>query len=96
MVFAGVADRTAAESLRGTVLTAEAIEDPDELWVHELIGATVVDQHGIDRGRVAAVHDGAASDLLVLDDGHIVPVTFVVGHGGGRITIDAPDGIFDL
>ena len=94
--YAEVADRTAAEAMHGAVLSAEAIDDPDELWVHQLFGAVVVDQDGCERGRVAEVQEGVAADLLVLDTGHLVPVTFVVAHAPGRIEVDAPDGLFDL
>jgi 16S rRNA processing protein RimM len=94
--YVEVADRTMAEALHGTVLRAEAIDDPDELWVHELLGAVVVDQDGGERGVVTEVHEGAASDLLLLDTGHLVPVTFVVGKEPGRILVDVPDGLFDL
>jgi len=94
--YAEVADRTAAEALHGAALTAEAIDDPDEMWVHELFGSVVVDQEGIERGTVTEVHEGVAADLLVLDTGHLVPVTFVVAHAPGRIEVDAPDGLFDL
>jgi 16S rRNA processing protein RimM len=47
--FDGVDDRSAAEALTGTVLSAEPIDDPDALWVHQLIGATVVEADGTDR-----------------------------------------------
>ena len=50
--FDGVDDRTAAEALRGVVLRADPIEDPDTLWVHELIGARIVETGGADRGSV--------------------------------------------
>ena len=49
VVFEGVHDRDAADALRNVVLLGEPIDDPDELWVHELIGATVIDQDGIAR-----------------------------------------------
>lgn len=94
--YAEVADRDTAESVHGAVLSAEAIVDPDELWVHELLGSVVVDQDGIDRGIVHEVHEGSVADLLVLDTGHLVPVTFVVGHGPGRVTVEVPEGLFDL
>ena len=94
--YAEVADRTAAEALHGVALSAEAIDDPDELWVHELLGSVVVDQDGCQRGTVCEVHEGVAADLLVLDTGHLVPVTFVVGHGAGRIEVDTPEGLFEL
>jgi 16S rRNA processing protein RimM len=96
VVFAGVADRTAAEALRGRVLTAEPIDDPDELWVHDLVGAEVLEPDGTRRGRVTAVVANPAADLLELDTGALVPLTFVVEHGGGRVVVDPPVGLFDL
>ena len=53
--FTEVQDRDAAESLRGQALRAEPIVDPDELWVHELIGMRVCETDGTERGRVEAV-----------------------------------------
>lgn len=94
--FRGYDTREAAEGLRGTILCAEPIDDPDELWVHRLVGAEVVDQHGVARGHCCEVHAGAASDLLVLDTGALVPVAFVRGQDGDRILVDVPDGLFDL
>lgn len=96
VTFEGVSDRSAAESLRGRTLTAPPLDDTDELWVHELIGTEVVDTDGVVRGVVEAVQDNPASDLLVLDTGHLVPLVFVVDQGEHRITIDPPDGLFDL
>jgi 16S rRNA processing protein RimM len=96
----GVDDRTAAESITGMVVSAEPIEDPDALWVHELIGAGVVEVDGTDRGRCVSVIENPASDLLELESGALVPVTFVtvVEHtaAGVLITIDPPDGLFEL
>ena len=60
VAFDGVDDRSQAGALRGLVLRAAPIADPDELWVHELIGARVVDQSGTDRGLVASVVAGPA------------------------------------
>jgi len=94
--FEGVADRTAAESLRGTVLSAEPIEDEAELWVHELVGSVVRDQGDVDRGTVESVQANPASDLLVLDTGHLVPLVFVTGSRDGVVRVDVPDGLFDL
>lgn len=91
--FAGVDTREGAEALHGLVLSAEPLDDPGALWVHELIGGVVVDQHGTEHGRVAAVEVNPASDLLVLDDGRLVPLTFVVGQDEGRILVDVPDGL---
>jgi len=93
--FDGVTDRSAAEALHGVVLTAEAIEDPGALWVHELVGAEVVDAAGTRLGTVAAVEANPASDLLVLDGGGLVPLTFLVDAEPGRLVVDPPAGLLD-
>jgi 16S rRNA processing protein RimM len=95
--FAGVEDRTAAEALLGVVLSADELPSAtDELWVHELIGAAVVDGTGAAIGEVAAVQANPAHDLLVLADGVLIPVTFVVAHEAGRVVVDLPDGLLEL
>jgi 16S rRNA processing protein RimM len=96
VTFAGVADRTDAESLRGTLLLAEPLDDPDALWVHDLVGAELVDAAGVSHGTVESVQENPAADLLVLTDGRLVPVNFVVSHEPGRVVVDAPEGLFDL
>jgi 16S rRNA processing protein RimM len=96
VTFAGVADRTEAESLRGTLLLAEPLDDPDALWVHDLVGAELVDAAGVSHGTVESVQENPAADLLVLRDGRLVPVNFVVSHEPGRVVVDAPEGLFDL
>src|SRR5689334_18433889 len=61
----GVADRTAAEALRGTVFLVDSedlppIEDPDEFYDHQLEGLRVVTTSGAAVGSVAEVlHTGA-------------------------------------
>jgi 16S rRNA processing protein RimM len=94
--FAGVASREAAETLRDVVLRAEALEDPEALWVHELIGAEVVDTTGVVIGRVEAVEANPASDLLVLEDGRLIPLRFISDRRPGRLTADLPPGLLDL
>lgn len=95
VTFAGVDDRSQAEALRGLVLRAEPLVDPDEMWVHELIGSRVVDQSGTDRGPVASVVANPAGDLLELVDGTLVPLRFVVGTvPTERIEVDVPEGLF--
>lgn len=95
--FEGVLSREAAEALRGAELLAEALEDPDALWVHELVGAEVVEADGTPRGRVVAVLANPADDLLELEGGALVPVGFVIeSDADGRIVVEVPDGLFDL
>ena len=95
VVFAGYDDRDGAESLRGRSLLAEPLDEEGALWVHELIGAEVVDLAGRSYGPVEAVEANAASDLLVLADQQLVPLTFVVEQAGGRVVIDPPEGLLE-
>ena len=95
--FEQLTSREDAEAARGTVLSAEPIDDPDALWVHEVIGCTVLDADGVERGVVESVMDNPAAALLVLDSGALVPVVFVVGTpADGVVHVDVPDGLFDL
>jgi 16S rRNA processing protein RimM len=94
--FEGIDDRNAAEALAGTRLSAEPLDDPDALWIHELIGAEVVEVDGTARGRCVSVIDNPAADLLELESGALVPVTFVVSSIDAVITVDVPDGLFEL
>ncbi len=95
VTFAGVFDRTGAEALAGLTLRAEAVADPDALWVHDLIGSTVREVGGTERGTVVEVQANPAHDLLVLDDGALVPTVFVVTCEDGVTVIDPPEGLFD-
>jgi 16S rRNA processing protein RimM len=94
--FVGVPDRTAAEALRGRVLSAAPLDaDAGEMWVHELVGAAVALPDGTEVGTVEAVQDNPAHELLVLDSGDLVPVVFVSDASGlpGRVVIDPPEGL---
>ncbi len=92
----GVADRDGASALTGTSIYAEPLDDPDELWVHELCGRSVIDQHGVHAGLVRSVIANPAADLLELDTGHLVPLTFVVRLEPGIVRVEVPDGLFEL
>jgi 16S rRNA processing protein RimM len=96
VLFEGVPDRNAAEELRGLKLLAEPLDDPDALWVHELVGCAVTEADGTDRGTITAIEVNPASDLLVLASGALVPLTFVTERHPGRVVIDPPPGLFDL
>ena len=95
--FRGVGDRDTAEELRGAVLTADELgELPEgEHWAHELVGAEARDASGAALGRVVAVESNPASDLLVLDEGGLVPITFVVELRDGVVVVDPPAGLLD-
>ena len=95
--FDEVSSREQCDALRGRTLTAPPLDDADGYWVHELVGATVVTADGVERGVVESVQANPANDLLVLDGGALVPVTFIVnGPADGRVTVEVPDGLFEL
>ncbi|HEX5946044.1 MAG TPA: ribosome maturation factor RimM [Acidimicrobiales bacterium] len=96
VAFEGRSTREHADELRGTVLRAEPVDDPDELWVHQLVGAMVVTTSGEPVGRCTGVIANPAADLIELDGGALVPVVFVVEHSPERVVIDPPDGLFEL
>jgi 16S rRNA processing protein RimM len=110
--FAGYADRTRAEDLRGTLLVMDSAEvgptaDPDEFHDYELIDLEVVTVTGDPVGVVTDVlHQG--QNLLVVrpapdhsGSGEIL-VPFVaaivpqVDVEAGRLVIDPPPGLLDL
>lgn len=98
--LSGVDDRSAAEALTGAPIHAEPIDDPEALWIHQLIGAAVVDVAGVEHGRCVSVIDNPAADLLELDSGALVPANFVTGIDVAAdprvVTIDPPAGLFDV
>jgi 16S rRNA processing protein RimM len=99
VTFDGIPTRNDAELLHGVALFAPPIDDPDTLFVHDLIGATVVDAgSGDELGTVEAVEANPASDLLVLaGSGALIPVRFVVDRDAdGRLRVDLPEGLLDL
>jgi 16S rRNA processing protein RimM len=97
VTFEGVSGIDQAEGLRGTELFAPPLDDPDTLWIHDLIGAEVEDTTGRILGTVEGVEANPASDLLVLEGGALIPLRFVVRNQPGvRVTVDVPDGLLDL
>jgi 16S rRNA processing protein RimM len=94
--FRGVEAREDAEALRGALLSAAPLADTEAWWVHDLIGAAVVDPEGNGIGVVEAVEANPASDLLVLADGRLIPLRFVVDRQPGRLEVDLPPGLLEL
>jgi 16S rRNA processing protein RimM len=104
----GVADRNAAESLKGTVFLVDSvdlppIEDPDEFYDHQLEGLRVVTTAGTPVGSVAEVLHTAAGELLSVrsEEGEVL-VPFVsaivtsVSLADQTIEIDPPEGLLEL
>jgi len=83
--FAEVADRSAAEALRGTVLTVPRSALPalgeGEYYHHDLIGLPCVSSDGQAIGHVAAVENFGAGDILEIErpgEAGKKPVRFMV------------------
>ena len=96
VTFAGHDTREQAEALRGRALRAAPLDDPAELWVHDMVGADVLTTAGDKLGRCVAVVANPAADLIELESGALIPVAFVAGHASGTLTVDLPDGLLDL
>jgi 16S rRNA processing protein RimM len=94
--FDGVDDRDAADKLRDVILKAEPMHEPGALWVHELVGREVFEASGGSLGVVQAIEANPASDLIVLGDGKLIPLRFVVDSDDRGLTVDLPEGLLDL
>lgn len=94
--FAEISGRDEAQAAGGMLLFADPLDDHDVLWVHDLVGQPVVDTTGVELGVVVSVEANPASDLLVLGDGGLVPLTFFVEvNDDGTIVVDPPEGLLE-
>ncbi len=96
IAFDGIVDRAGAERVRGVVLSAAPLVDGDAWWVHELIGAAVLQTDGVTVGTVRSVLANPASDLLELDSGALIPLRFVVERRPGAVVVEVPPGLLDV
>jgi 16S rRNA processing protein RimM len=105
--LSGIVDRDQAMAMRGLRLylprTALPPTGEDEFYHADLVGMAAELGDGSRIGRVAAVHDFGAGDVIeiVRDRGMPVLVPFtravvpVVDLTGRRIVLDPPDGLLD-
>jgi 16S rRNA processing protein RimM len=106
--FAGVADRTAAEALRNTLLIAdvdpdELPEEEDEYYDHQLIDLDVVLVDGTEIGVISEVSHLPSQDLFIVErpDGSEVMIPFVseivteIDLENQRAVIAPPPGLID-
>jgi 16S rRNA processing protein RimM len=101
--FAGVEDREAAEALKGTQLFIERGQLPatgeEEFYHADLIGLDAQDSEGRMLGKVAAIHNYGASDVMEIarPDGDNVLLAFtretvpVIDIAGGRVVVAVPE-----
>jgi len=103
IAFEGVRDRNAAEALKGTELFVDRAAlpdtDEDEFYHADLIGLEVQDSEGRVLGKVSALHNFGASDVLefVRADGDSVHLAFtketapVINVADGYIVVAVPE-----
>ena len=91
--FEGCDDRNDAEKLTNKYLYAAPLEDEEGVWVHQLIGSTVVDTTGEPWGTCTGVLQNPAHDILEIEGGLLVPSPFIVSTDGTTTVINPPDGL---
>ena len=103
IAFEGVRDRNAAEALKGTELFVDRAAlpdtDEDEFYHADLIGLEVRDSEGRVLGKVSALHNFGASDVIELQraDGDSVHLAFtretvpVINIAEGFIIVAVPE-----
>ena len=103
IAFEGVSDRNAAEALKGTELFVDRDAlpetDEDEFYHADLIGLEVRDSEGRVLGKVSALHNFGASDVLEFTraDGDSVHLAFtketapVINIAEGFIIVAVPE-----
>ena len=102
----GIADRTAAEKLRGTGLWIDQdklpkIKNPKEFYVTDLKGLRVIDQEGNLIGHIMGVDNFGAGDLLEIKpatgESFYLPYTqdnvVKIDMTAQTVTVDLPEGI---
>ncbi|MBW4980982.1 ribosome maturation factor RimM [Mameliella sp. CS4] len=106
--LSGVRTKEEADALKGTRLYAPRDRLPnlpdDEYYHADLIGLPVFDSGGVELGKVRAVQNHGATDLLELQvpgksSTVLLPFTLAavptVDLTAGRIVADPPEGLFD-
>jgi 16S rRNA processing protein RimM len=103
----GVADRTAAEALRGLRLYVERSALPAtgarEWYEADLVGLRAVGRDGRDWGKVLAFHDFGAGTTMEVSGGEASPGSVMlpfndaavpeIDVAGGKVLIDPPLGV---
>ena len=77
--------------------------EPNEYFLHDLVGLTLVDEAGAERGRVTDAYEGGGGVLLEVEHGgRKFEVPFATGIcktidiAGKRIVVDLPEGIDEI
>jgi 16S rRNA processing protein RimM len=97
----GVADRTAAEALRGLRLYVGRERLPEtgerEWYEADLVGLSAVGRDGRDWGKVIAFHDFGAGSVMEVSGGVMLPFTDEavpeIDVEGGKVFVEPPAGV---
>lgn len=97
----GVADRTAAEAIRGLRLYVERSALPEagerEWYEADLVGLPAVGKDGRSWGKVVAFHDFGAGPVMEVSAGLMLPFTDEavpeIDVEGGKVIVDPPAGL---
>ena len=102
----GVADRTAAEAVRGLQLFIERSALPAtgerEWYEADLIGLSAVGRDGRDWGKVVAFHDFGAGSVMEVSGGSSTKTVMLpftdeavpeIDVAGGKVVIEPPAGL---
>src|SRR5256885_10984189 len=103
----GVADRTAAEAVRGLRLYVERSALPEagerEWYEADLVGLAAVGKDGRDWGKVLAFHDFGAGRTMEVSGGEASPRSVMlpftdaavpeIDVEGGKVLVDPPAGL---
>ena len=97
----GIADRNAAELLRGTKLYVDRGKLPatskSEWYEADLIGLPAVGKDGRDWGKVVAFHDFGAGPVMEMSSGVMLPFTDEavpdIDLDGGKVVVVPPAGL---
>ena len=94
----GVADRDAADGMRGSLFVIDSedlppIDEPDTFYDHQLEGLLVRTTAGRDIGTVTEVLHTAAGELLVP---FVTAIVTSVSLDTGVVEIDPPEGLLEL
>src|SRR5579871_3185228 len=97
----GVADRTAAEALRGLRLYVGRERLPEtserEWYEADLVGLNAIGRDGKDWGKVIAFHDFGAGSVMELSGGVMLPFTDEavpeIDVEGGKVLVEPPAGL---
>jgi 16S rRNA processing protein RimM len=105
--FAGIESPEDLRGLRGWTIEIPQADarklDPDEYFLHDLVGLTLVDRDGKRYGEVKDAYEGGAGVLLTVagpkgefDVPFAAAICTEVDMAGKRIVVDLPKGIDDL